>query len=140
MGLKQRVDLVKLKDFFSQKVVNRYFVFWAHWTIRRWRPRTIVITGSSGKTGLFNLTKEILGQRAYCSDQANSNVGLVCNIIGLRPITGSRWRWVWLALVVPFKCFFTKRTEEFYLVEFDVNEPLIANIVAELWNVGYFTR
>ena len=56
MGLKH---LVKLKDFFSQKVVNRYFVFWAHWTIRRWRPRTIVITGSSGKTGLFNLTKEI---------------------------------------------------------------------------------
>ena len=125
--------LTKIRFFIQSRILVPYFVFWGRLVIKRWQPRTIVVTGSAGKTSLFNLIKTSLGSRAYCSERANTNIGLACNLVGLAGITNSRWRWLVLLFEVPLRSLVSKPGQEFYLVEFDVAEPLSRiNLIADL--------
>ena len=49
-----------------------------------WKPRIIVITGSSGKTTLLHLIEAQLGNRAKYSHFANSSFGIPFDILGLK--------------------------------------------------------
>lgn len=122
------------RQWMIRSLLDPYFIFWGKQLIRRWRPRTIVVTGASGKTTLLNMLKVQLGESevAY-STRANTNIGVVCNLVGEGGVTASRWRWLLLLLLVPYKALTRRRTESIYVVEFDIARPLAKNnIVAAL--------
>ena len=54
----------------------RYFAFFAGLYLRRWAPRVIVVTGSSGKTTLIELLRASLGCRVRVAREANSTFGI----------------------------------------------------------------
>ena len=114
--------------------LDPYFIFWGKRLIRRWRPRTIVVSGASGKTTLLNILKVQLGGDGVAySTRANTNIGVVCNLVGESGVTASRWRWLLLLLVVPWRALTHRRTEAIYVVEFDIARPLAKNnIIAAL--------
>ena len=67
---------------------------------------------------------ELLGDQAYPSVNANTNIGLVCNLVQTPAIVNRRWRWLWLIFWVPIKSLWVRRQQTFYLVEFDVWAPI----------------
>ena len=75
----------------------RYFRFFANISLKRWRPRIIIVTGSAGKTTMLNLIESQLGTKAHYSHNANSAFGIAFDVLGQRGITGSRLHW--LALI-----------------------------------------
>ncbi len=109
----------------------RYFQFFANRALRRWRPRTIAITGSAGKTTMQNLLEHELGEKAHFSHDANSLFGVSFDILGLEGVRGSRWRWVYLVAVAPLRSLFYRHREEFYVVEIDGERPRMTQILAE---------
>ena len=122
------------RQWMIRSLLDPYFIFWGKCLIRRWQPRTIVVTGASGKTTLLNMLKVQLGQAdvAY-STRANTNIGVVCNLVGEGGVTASRWRWLALLVLVPYKSLTCRRSESLYVVEFDIARPLAGNnIVAAL--------
>ena len=80
-----------------------YFRFFANFAFKRWHPRVIAITGSVGKTTMLHLIEQELGKKAHYSHDANSAFGIAFDIVGLRGIYGSKLRWLYLILAVPFK-------------------------------------
>ena len=90
------------RQWMIRSFLDPYFIFWGKRLIKRWQPRTIVVTGASGKTTLLNMLKVQLGedQVAY-STRANTNIGVVCNLVGEAGITASRWRWLLLLAACP---------------------------------------
>ncbi len=122
------------RQWMIRVLLDPYFIFWGKQLIRRWQPRTIVVTGASGKTTLLNMLRVQLGETevAY-STRANTNIGVVCNLVGESGVTASRWRWLALVLLVPYKSLTHQRSESLYVVEFDIARPLAKNnIVAAL--------
>ena len=122
------------RQWMIRSFLDPYFIFWGKRLIKRWQPRAIVVTGASGKTTLLNMLKVQLGedQVAY-STRANTNIGVVCNLIGEAGITASRWRWLLLLVTVPWRSLTCRRTESVYVVEFDIARPLARNnIIAAL--------
>lgn len=100
-----------------------YFRFWAGFRLRRWHPRTVVITGSSGKTTLLHLIESQLGDIARYSHQANSAYGIPFDILGLHRSALLIWEWPWLFLLAPIKAFFPPPAQKIYVVEADCDRP-----------------
>ncbi len=103
--------------------VARYFRFWANISLRRWHPRIIAVTGSVGKTTMLHLLEQQLGEKAHYSHRANSAFGISFDIVGLRGITNTKWRWLWLGVAVPFRSLFYQHKQPFYVVEIDGERP-----------------
>ena len=110
--------------------VARYFRWWANFSLRRWQPRIIAVTGSVGKTTMLHLIEQQLGRAAHYSHHANSAYGIAFDIVGLRGITGSSWRWLWLLIAVPYRALSYTRHGEYYVVEIDGERPHEVEFVA----------
>ncbi len=112
-------------------VVSGYFRFWADISLRKWRPRIIAITGSVGKTTMLHLIEQQLAEEAHYSHFANSVYGISFDIVGLRGITKTKLRWIWLFLIVPFRALMYQHREKFYVVEVDADRPKEMEYVAK---------
>lgn len=110
--------------------VARYFRHFADRSLRRWHPRIIAITGSAGKTTLLHLIEYELKQKAHYSHDANSAFGIAFDILGLKGVRGSRFRWLYLFFIAPLKSLFYRHTEPFYVVEIDGERPFETEFLA----------
>lgn len=110
--------------------VARYFKFWANISLRKWRPRIIAVTGSVGKTTMLHLLEQQLGDAAHYSHHANSAYGISFDIVGVRGITNTKWRWIWLLVIVPLRGLFYSHKGSFYVVEIDGERPHEAEFLA----------
>lgn len=108
-----------------------YFRFFANFVFKRWHPRVIAITGSVGKTTMLHLIEQQLGKKAHYSHDANSAFGIAFDLMGLRGVYGSKWRWLILILASPFHALFLNHKEEFYVVEIDGERPHEAEFIAK---------
>ena len=104
-------------------VAAGYFRFFANFAFKRWHPRVIAITGSVGKTTMLHLVEFELGGQAHYSHDANSAFGIAFDLVGLRGITGSKLRWIYLILAVPFRSIYYRHRERYYIVEIDGERP-----------------
>ncbi len=109
-----------------------YFRFWAQIQLSLWRPRIIVITGSSGKTTLLHLIESQLGDKARYSHQANSSYGIPFDILGLKRISLALDEWPYLFLLAPFRAFRKAPYEKLYIVEADCDRPGEGKFLASL--------
>lgn len=121
------LNKIKRKLYF---VVARYFRFWANFSLHRWHPRIIAVTGSVGKTTMLHLLELELGDKAHYSHKANSPFGLAFDVLGLQGITGSKLYWVWLFIAAPFRAFTFTRKTAFYIAEIDGERPRETEFVA----------
>ena len=99
--------------------VASYFRFWASIYLKRWMPRIVVITGSSGKTTLLNLIESQIGTKALYSHKANSSYGVPFDILGLQRKNLTLLEWPYLFFSAPFRAFRPKRLDKIYIVEVD---------------------
>lgn len=104
-------------------VAAGYFRFFANFSLRRWHPRTIAITGSAGKTTMLHLVEFELGNRAHYSHDANSAFGVAFDLLGMEGVRGSKWRWLKLIFQAPIRAMHYQRSGEFYIVEIDGERP-----------------
>lgn len=100
-----------------------YFRFFAQIRLRRWKPRIIVVTGSSGKTTLLHLIEAQLGKRARYSHGANSSYGIPFDILGLKRKTFLPQEWPFLIFLAPFAAFKAPPKEKIYVAEVDCDRP-----------------
>lgn len=100
-----------------------YFRFFAQIKLGRWKPRIIVITGSSGKTTLLHLVESQLGGKARYSHHANSSYGIPFDILGLERKTLMLYEWFELFLKAPFLAFSPVPKQQIYIVEADCDRP-----------------
>lgn len=108
----------KIKQWLYFPLAN-YFRFWADIRLKKWQPRIILITGSSGKTTLLHLLESQLGSKARYSHQANSSFGIPFNILGLKRKTLLPYEWLLLFLLAPLKSLFPAYKQKIYVVEAD---------------------
>ena len=99
--------------------------------MRRWHPRIIAVTGSAGKTTMMDLLEHEIGVHAHYSHDANSAFGVSFDVLGLKGIRGSKWRWAWLIVAAPFMGIFRRPDQEFYVVEVDGERPHETEFVSE---------
>lgn len=99
--------------------VAGYFKFFAQIQLLIWRPRIIVITGSTSKTTLLHLLESQIGNDARYSHNANSSFGIPFDILGLRRKNLTLDEWPYLILLAPFKAFKKPFKEKLYFVEAD---------------------
>lgn len=118
---------IKKKLYF---VAAGYFRFFANFALKRWQPRVIAITGSAGKTTMLHLCEAEFGERGHYSHFANSAFGVAFDLVGIRGITGSKLRWLYLLVAVPIRSLYYKRQGEFYFVEIDGERPHEAEFLA----------
>ena len=109
----------------------KYFKFFANWSLKRWHPRVIAVTGSAGKTTMLSLIEAQLGNRAHYSHNANSAFGIAFDILGMRGITGSKLHWISLILKTPWRGLRFRHREKFYVVEIDGERPHETEFIAE---------
>lgn len=123
------VKWLKQKLYF---VVASYFRFFARIQLAHWKPRIVVITGSSGKTTLLHMVEAQLGERAVYSHHANSVYGIPFHILGLerRKLVPSEW--VGLFLAAPFKAFKSSPLARIYVAEVDAERPGEGKFLADL--------
>ena len=94
--------LLKKKLYFT---VAFYFRIFAKIQLRIWKPRIVVVTGSSGKTTLLHLIESQLGEKARYSHHANSMFGIAFDILGLKREKLVVTEWIYLVLAAPFRAF-----------------------------------
>ncbi len=117
-----------------------YFAFFAKIKLLLWRPRIVVITGSSGKTSLLHLIEAGIGENARYSHHANSAIGIPFDILGIRRESLMFYEWPKI-IFSPFVLIFKKPyKEKIYIVEADCDRPgegkFLANLLhpeAVLW-------
>lgn len=112
----------KLKKFLYFPIAY-YFRFWAQIQLFFWKPKIIVITGSSGKTTLLHLIESQIGNKARYSHRANSSFGIPFDILGLKRKSLTLDEWLYLFLLAPFKAFKKPYKEKIYVVEADCDRP-----------------
>lgn len=112
----------RIKKLFYFPVAS-YFRFFAGMRLRKWNPRVIVITGSSGKTTLLHLIESQFGAEAKYSHEANSSFGIPFDILGLRRKSLFITEWPMLFFLAPFKVFSKLPNEKIYIVEADCDRP-----------------
>ncbi|MDR3298266.1 MAG: hypothetical protein LBT19_02795 [Candidatus Nomurabacteria bacterium] len=112
-------------------VVAGYFRFFADFSFKKWKPRVMAITGSAGKTTMLGLVEVELGVKAHYSHNANSVYGIAFDILGLRGITGSKWRWLYLFFAAPLRAINYQRREKYYVVEIDGERPHETEYIAK---------
>ncbi len=109
-----------------------YFRFWAKIQLFLWKPKIIVITGSSGKTTLLHLIEAQLEKIAKYSHHANSSYGIPFDILGLSRKDLVLQEWIYLFLSAPFKAFKNTPKEKIYIVEADCDRPGEGKFLASL--------
>lgn len=100
-----------------------YFAFFAKIVLWRWRPKIVVVTGSSGKTTLLHLIESQLGNKAKYSHFANSSFGIPFDILGLKRQTLLPSEWFYLFFSALFSVFKKIPKENLYIVEADCDRP-----------------
>lgn len=100
-----------------------YFRFFAKIKLGRWKPRVVVITGSSGKTTLLHLIEAQIGETARYSHHANSSYGIPFDILGLERKTLMAYEWFELFLTTPFLALSRVPKQKIYIVEADCDRP-----------------
>lgn len=101
--------------------IAKYFRFWAGIKLRRWRPRVIVVTGSSGKTTLLHMLEAQLGSSAIYTHHANSAYGIPFFILDLHRKNFSYVEWLVLFLTAPINSFKKTPHEKIFVVEADTD-------------------
>ncbi|MBI2028747.1 MAG: hypothetical protein HYT07_04020 [Candidatus Levybacteria bacterium] len=112
--------------------VAQYFRFFANIQLGKWKPRIIVITGSSGKTTLLHLIESQIGEEARYSHNANSSFGIPFDILGLKRTKLTLDEWPYLFLKAPFRAFKKSYKEKLYVVEADCDRPNEGKFLASL--------
>src|SRR5476651_368541 len=82
-----------------------YFKFFAQIRLRRWNPKIVVVTGSSGKTTLLHLLESQIGAKAKYSHHANSSYGIPFDILDLHRKSLLKTEWFSLFIKAPFAAF-----------------------------------
>src|SRR3989344_7613412 len=108
-----------------------YFRFFARIRLKKWHPRIIVITGSSGKTTLLHLIESQLQTKALYSHHANSSYGIPFHILSLERKTLTVYEWIGLFFKTPFYAFKKSPREKLYVVEADCDRPGEGKFLAE---------
>lgn len=111
-----------------------YFRFWAKIQLSLWKPKIVVVTGSSGKTTLLHLIESQLQDKARYSHLANSSFGIPFDILGLRRKDLTLEEWPYLFLTAPFRAFKRPYREKLYVVEADCDRPYEGKFLAGLLN------
>jgi len=111
-----------------------YFRFFAKIQLLIWKPKIIVITGSSGKTTLLHLLESQIKERAEYSHFANSSFGIPFDILGLKRKDLTLDEWPALFLLAPIRAFQKKHTKNLYIVEADCDRPNEGRFLADLLN------
>lgn len=101
--------------------IAKYFRFWAGIKLRRWSPRVVVVTGSSGKTTLLHMLESQLGDKAVYSHHANSAYGIPFFILDLHRETFSYVEWLKLFLTAPINSFKNPPHEKIFVAEADTD-------------------
>ena len=109
-----------------------YFRFFAEIRLRRWKPRVIVVTGSSGKTTLLNLIGSQLKRRVRYAHKANSSYGISFDLLGLQRKTFLLYEWLGLFIKAPLSVFKPLPKEKIYVVEVDCDRPGEGKFLATL--------
>ncbi|MCL6096168.1 MAG: Mur ligase family protein [Patescibacteria group bacterium] len=109
-----------------------YFRFFAKLRLSFWKPRVIVVTGSSGKTTLLNLIESQIGNRARYTHHGNSSYGIPFNILGFKRTNLTADEWIFLFLLAPFKLFSKLPEEKLYIVEADCDRQGEGKFLATL--------
>ncbi|HZP55653.1 MAG TPA: hypothetical protein VFB03_02700, partial [Candidatus Saccharimonadales bacterium] len=104
-------------------VVASYFAFWSKFVLRRWRPRIIVLTGSSGKTTLLHMVEAQIGNEAIYTHHANSSIGIPFHILGMESNVESPHQWLIKFVLAPFKIWRKLPSKKLYVVEADCDRP-----------------
>ena len=112
-------------------IVASYFRFFASIRLKAWKPRIIVITGSSGKTTLLHLIESKLGAKARYTHEANSSFGIPFNVLGLHRKTLLLYEWPMFFLLAPIKVFSKLPRENLYIVEADCDRPREGKFLSE---------
>lgn len=112
-------------------LVASYFKFFAKIRLNLWRPRVVVITGSSGKTTLLHLVESQLGDRVKYSHDANSSFGIPFDILGIRRKNLFLSEWPKIFLLAPIKVFSKLPLEKIYIVEADCDRPYEGKFLGE---------
>lgn len=113
-------------------VVASYFGFWAKMVLKRWRPRIVVVTGSSGKTTALHLVEAQLGEKAIYSHHANSTFGVPFHILGLKRRNYHVLGWFVLAIRAPFQSLKKTPEQKIYVVEADSDRVREGQFLARL--------
>ncbi|WKZ25926.1 MAG: cyanophycin synthetase [bacterium] len=100
-----------------------YFYLFAKIVLNRWKPRIVVVTGSSGKTTLLHLLASQLGDKAMYSFHANSSFGIPFNILGIERKTLSFLEWPYIFITTPLRIFRSLPKNNIYVVEVDCDRP-----------------
>ena len=123
--------LVRLKKKLYFRVAG-YFGHFAAKVLKKWNPRRIVVTGSSGKTTTLNMLEAQLGDKAMFSHNANSAIGIPFHILGMSGIQDSRWEWIGKFLKAPLAAKTVKHKSDIYVVEADADRPGEGEFLARL--------
>lgn len=122
----------KLIKWFLYFPLAYYFRFFAQIQLAIWKPKIVVVTGSSGKTTLLHLLESQLGRQARYSHQANSTYGIPFDILGLKRVSLTISEWPYLFLAAPLKAFKKPYKERLYIVEADCDRPGEGKFLASL--------
>jgi UDP-N-acetylmuramoyl-tripeptide--D-alanyl-D-alanine ligase len=122
--------IAKLKRRFYF-VGAEYFRVFANISLKKWQPRVIAVTGSVGKTTMLELIETQLKRQAHYSHNANSAYGIAFDILGLRGVTGSKWKWLGLIVAAPMRAMHYQHHEKFYVVEIDGERPHETGYIAK---------
>jgi UDP-N-acetylmuramoyl-tripeptide--D-alanyl-D-alanine ligase len=109
-----------------------YFRFFAAIKLKRWHPRVVVVTGSSGKTTLLHLIEAQFGKTAKYSHHANSSIGIPFDILGLHRTKLTLDEWPYLFVSAMFFAFSKVPDEKIYIAECDCDRPYEAKFLGEL--------
>lgn len=112
--------------------VAYYFAFWARIQLKKWNPRVIVVTGSSGKTTLFSMIEAQLGDAAHYSHHANSAIGIPFDILNLHRKTLKPTEWIQIILNAPKQAFRKPYSQNIYIAECDADRPGEGQFLAKL--------
>src|SRR6266550_454179 len=93
-----------------------YFRFFASVRLKRWDPKIVIATGSSGKTTLLHLLESQVGDKAKYSHHANSIYGIPFDILDLHRESFQTIEWVGLILRAPIAAFKKPPVEKIYIV------------------------
>ncbi len=108
-----------------------YFRFFAGIRLKRWKPRIVVVTGSSGKTTLLHLLESQLGKQAKYSHHANSSYGIPFDILDLHRKELRTSEWFNFILKAPLHAFKKPPKESLYIVEADTDRSGEGKFLAE---------